>query len=581
MTIESESPYSQPSIEILEPVDSGLYGSVYRAIQQPFGRQVAVKIIKPDMPNAADALAHGKLLARANHPAIVTVYGIEQVCIPGSAAIVPAIIMEWVEGEKFGKHLGRERFTISQAASICNGVLDGIAYLHSIGLCHGDLHLGNVIVLPEGGVKIIDIDANKDVSLARLSEKSQDGAIASDIDYCRGIVFKALRHSELGLSALEEIEVKLNAANSLFDLQQIVSLVLKQDAKSDEETPPVSQAENQPQVENSDESTNWLLRTAKFDCDDDTVIRLLDTQSYFDLLRIPYPSDRKGVLDRFESEGLIVRADQNWRITNLGAMLFAKKLDQFDRLARKATRVIVYDGNSKIKTKADYPGGKGYAVGFQGLVEFVNGLVPSNEVIEQALRRDVKMFPEIAVRELVANALIHQDFTESGMSVMIELYNDRMEISNPGEPFISPERFIDAYKSRNEKLADLMRRLGICEEKGSGVDKVISSVEAFQLPPPDFRVGMHRTSVVLFAHQELEQMDRKDRIRACYQHCCLRYVMNDRMTNQSLRTRFKLPENRVATVSSIITATTEAEKVKLADPTQTSTRYRSYVPYWA
>ena len=110
---------------------------------------------------------------------------------------------------------------------------------------------------------------------------------------------------------------------------------------------------------------------------------------------------------------------------------------------------------------------------------------------------------------------------------------------------------------------------------------MISSVEAFQLPPPDFRVGMHRTSVVLFAHQELEQMDRKDRIRACYQHCCLRYVMNDRMTNQSLRTRFKLPENRVATVSSIITATTEAEKVKLADPTQTSTRYRSYVPYWA
>ncbi len=101
MTIESESPYSQPSIEILERVDSGLYGSVYRAIQQPFGRQVAVKIIKPDMPNVADALAHGKLLARANHPAIVTVYGIEHVCIPGSEATVPAIIMEWVEGEKF------------------------------------------------------------------------------------------------------------------------------------------------------------------------------------------------------------------------------------------------------------------------------------------------------------------------------------------------------------------------------------------------------------------------------------------------------------------------------------------------
>lgn len=162
----------------------------------------------------------------------------------------------------------------------------------------------------------------------------------------------------------------------------------------------------------------------------------------------------------------------------------------------------------------------------------------------QALRREVKMFPEIAVRELVANALIHQDLTESGASVMVELYDDRMEISNPGKPFIPPDRFIDEYRSRNERLADLMRRLGVCEEKGSGVDKVIQAAEVYQLPAPDFRVGEVRTSVVLFAHKDFEQMDKSDRIRATYQHCCLRYVMNEKMTNQSLRERFKLPEKK-------------------------------------
>ncbi|NLS95528.1 MAG: MloB [Planctomycetaceae bacterium] len=325
----------------------------------------------------------------------------------------------------------------------------------------------------------------------------------------------------------------------------------------------------------------WLSLAAKSDCGDDAVVRLLDTQSYFDLLRLPYPVNRAGVLDRIERESLIERRGNGWTITNLGAVLFAKKLDEFGSLARKAARVIVYEGKSKIKTKADYPGNRGYAVGFQGLVEFIYSLVPSNEVIEQALRREVKMFPEIAVRELVANALIHQDFNETGTSVMIELYDDRIEISSPGEPDIPPDRFIDAYKSRNERLADLMRRLGICEEKGSGVDKVIFAAEAFQLPAPDFRVGERRTSVVLFAHQELEQMNRADRIRACYQHCCLRYVMNERMTNQSLRDRFKLSESKVATVSSIIAATVETGKIKLADPSQTSTRYRSYVPFWA
>lgn len=220
-------------------------------------------------------------------------------------------------------------------------------------------------------------------------------------------------------------------------------------------------------------------------------------------------------------------------------------------------------------------------MGFQGLMEYINGLIPSNEVIELALRREVKMFPQIAIRELVANALIHQDLTESGTSVMIELYNDRIEISNPGKPFISPDRFIDEYRSRNERLAALMRRLGICEEKGSGVDKVIQAAEVYQLPAPDFRVGECRTTAVLFAHQLVDDMDRNDRIRACYQHCCLRYVMNERMTNQSLRDRFKLPEGKSATVSQIISATLDTGKIKLADLTQISTRYRSYVPFWA
>lgn len=325
---------------------------------------------------------------------------------------------------------------------------------------------------------------------------------------------------------------------------------------------------------------DWALNPAMTGCDGEKVVQVLDTQSYFDLLHLPYPARREAVLERFASERLIESAQGLWTITNLGAILFAKKLDSFDRLARKAPRVIVYEGSNKLKTKLDKPGAKGYAVGFQGLVEFINGLVPSNEVIEQALRREVKMFPEIAVRELVANALIHQDFTESGTSVMVEIYDDRMEISNPGRPFISPDRFIDEYQSRNERLADLMRRLGICEEKGSGVDKVIQAAEAFQLPAPDFRVGEKRTSVVLFGHQEIEQMDRNDRIRACYQHCCLRYVMNQKMTNQSLRERFKLPESKVATVSQIIGTTVEAGKIKVADPTQSSTRYRNYVPFW-
>ena len=328
---------------------------------------------------------------------------------------------------------------------------------------------------------------------------------------------------------------------------------------------------------------DWLSLLAREDCTEDEIVQLLDTQSYFDLLKLPYPATRDAVLDRFEREKLICRRDSLWCVTRLGAVLFAKRLDDFDGLARKAPRVVVYPGQSKLATRLDKSVTKGFAAGFEGLLEFVNEQVPSNEVIGQALRQEVKMFPSIAIRELVANALIHQDFTETGTSVMVELYADRMEITSPGRPFISTDRFIDEYQSRNERLADLMRRLHICEEKGSGIDKVIAAAEAFQLPAPDFRANERQTISLLFAHKEFEDMDRSDRIRACYQHCCLRYVMNQKMTNQSLRERFKLPENKSGTVSQIISATVEAGKIK-ADSTGSgaaSKRYSRYVPAWA
>ncbi len=132
------------------------------------------------------------------------------------------------------------------------------------------------------------------------------------------------------------------------------------------------------------------------------------------------------------------------------------------------------------------------------------------------------MYPELAVRELVANALIHQDFSLTGTGPMVEVFQDRVEITNPGTPLIDTLRFIDEPpRSRNETLAGIMRRLNICEERGSGIDKVIAEVEFFQLPAPDFQVTANHTRVTLYAPKKLSEMSQEDRIRACYQHTCL------------------------------------------------------------
>ena len=331
----------------------------------------------------------------------------------------------------------------------------------------------------------------------------------------------------------------------------------------------------------SEGGPDWLEEQSKVGLNGQEVIDLLNTQTYFELLKLPYPTEQAGVVEKLLNDRLIDQQGSFYSIRRLGALLLAKRLDNFPDLERKVPRVVVYTGTSKLETRLDHTGIKGYAVGFQGLVHFIMSQLPQNEVVEEALRKEVKLIPEIVIRELVANALIHQDFTISGTSMMVEIYTDRVEISNPGEPIVPVERFIDGYESRNEDLARMMRRMGICEEKSSGIDRVIHETEVYQLPAPDFRAGHRRTIVTIYGPRDFEQMDRGDRSRACYQHCALKWVMSEVMTNQSLRVRFGLPESKSAIVSQVIAATMEAGLIKPDEKVGTSRRFARYLPFWA
>jgi predicted HTH transcriptional regulator len=294
------------------------------------------------------------------------------------------------------------------------------------------------------------------------------------------------------------------------------------------------------------------------------------------------PADRNGILEALADDGLIRSCEAgDWDITNLGAVLFAKRLDDFRSVQRKSMRVIKYRGTARVETLKEQVDGKGYASGFERLIGFINGLLPSNEVIEQALRKTVPMFPELAIRELVANALIHQDFFVMGAGPMVEIFDDRIEITNPGEPLVDTQRFVDTPpKSRNEILASLMRRFRICEERGSGIDKVVFQVEFFQLPAPLFEVTGGFTRAVLFAHIALSDMDKNDRVRACYLHACLKYVMRRSLTNTSLRERFGIDEKNSAVASRLIKEAVEAGAIVPYD-SAASRKYMKYVPWWA
>ncbi|MGD9825924.1 hypothetical protein [Desulfobacter sp.] len=144
----------------------------------------------------------------------------------------------------------------------------------------------------------------------------------------------------------------------------------------------------------------------------------------------PYPTTQEGVLERLVAANLIERLTDGYAVLNIGAVLLAKNLRSFESVWRKAPRIVVYKGDSKLNTLSDQTGEKGYAAGFQGLVQYVMGKLPQNE-----------------------------------------------------------------------------------------------TAELLQLPAPDFLIEYRRTVAVIYGARDFRAMDRTDRVRACYQHCVLQWVL--------------------------------------------------------
>lgn len=168
--------------------------------------------------------------------------------------------------------------------------------------------------------------------------------------------------------------------------------------------------------------------------------------------------------------------------------------------------------------------------------------------------------------------------THINYNINVDLKQDKEEVRKEQTPDYV---LIDEYNSRNSSLADLMRRLGICEELGSGLDKAVAAIELFQLPPLRFTVQEARTTVTLFAYRKYADLDRQERIYACYQHACLKYVTNDKMTNLTLRERLGIDKQNYPMASRIIKDTLIAGKIKEEKTENQSRNNKGYVPFWA
>lgn len=312
-------------------------------------------------------------------------------------------------------------------------------------------------------------------------------------------------------------------------------------------------------------------------------VEILDIETIAKLLQRPLSAESSELSNWLVAEGILIPDGRGYYISNFGAVAAAHKLEQFSTLERKRIRVVRYRGTNKVETIDELLGQRGYASGFERLVNYLKRVLPHSEIIQQSLRQEVSVYPEIALRELIANALIHQDFSVTGAGPMIEIFDDRIEFSNPGS--LLPGKRLDRLigttpQSRNELLASAFRRYRICEERGTGFQKVVQSVELFGLPPILFSPLENSFKVTLYAPRKFTDMSQVERIEACYQHAVLQYLSSQTLTNSTLRERFKLHEKQRNQITNLISDAVLAGRIKRKDA-GSGNKFAEYLPYWA
>ena len=162
--------------KILEKIGSGGMGAVYLAKDTKLDRNVALKILPPELAENEERRSRftreAKAIAALNHPNIVTVYSVEE------ADSIHFITMEHVEGKTLAAALPRHGFSLGQFLDLAIPLVDAVAAAHEHGITHRDLKPHNIIVSAEGRVKVLDFGLAK--PSARLGSAASDSELPTE-----------------------------------------------------------------------------------------------------------------------------------------------------------------------------------------------------------------------------------------------------------------------------------------------------------------------------------------------------------------------------------------------------------------
>ncbi|MBR0488409.1 putative DNA binding domain-containing protein [Candidatus Saccharibacteria bacterium] len=213
----------------------------------------------------------------------------------------------------------------------------------------------------------------------------------------------------------------------------------------------------------------------------------------------------------------VITRDQS-RVTLFGLLAFSAGRELQDIISPTVNiAVTVYPGTQKVndldpsETYIDNKEFNGPVImQYRNAYSYIKQRIPTRGIVQDGIRRDIMSIPEIAIRESLANAIVHRDYSTYASRIQVDIFSDRIEITNPGNSLV-PIAELDSAPStsRNPILMNYMKEYGITDQKGRGIRTIYSALNERDLIAPKFYDNGRSFKVILFSESLFSAEDRE------------------------------------------------------------------------
>ncbi len=176
-------------------------------------------------------------------------------------------------------------------------------------------------------------------------------------------------------------------------------------------------------------------------------------------------------------------------LKNAGILLFCNEITKF--FLQATITCVLYQSKTKYKILDKKEFDEDIYSNFTNAIIYLQSKLNTEFIIKSGIREEKLELPEEALREALLNSIAHRNYFVSGANIMLEIYSDRVEITNPGGlvKALSKEDLGKRSLSRNNLLFGLMQRMGLVEKVGSGIIRMQNAMKNYALDEPRFDIN--------------------------------------------------------------------------------------------